>query len=190
MEQAQRENPTTIIGSTMKRWLSQASFVLLYLGAIVAANLVIAWLGKWVSVVNAMLFIGLDLVARDRLHEAWHGRGLVWKMGALIAAGSVLSWVLNRNAGMIAVASFVAFALAAVTDALVYAAARRRGWSWLRRSNGSNIASAAVDSLVFPWIAFGGFQPLVTVLQFVAKVIGGAAWAWVLRGRQPNTAST
>ena len=164
--------------------------VIVYLVAIVLANLSVAWFGKAATILNAFLFIGLDLVARDSLHEAWHGRGLVWKMGALIATGSVLSWVLNRNAGMIAVASFVAFALAAVTDALVYAAARRRGWSWLQRSNGSNVASAAVDSLVFPWIAFGEFQPVVTVLQFVAKVIGGAAWAWVLRGRQPNTAST
>lgn len=164
--------------------------VVVYLVAIVLANLSVAWFGKAATIVNALLFIGLDLVARDSLHEAWNGRGLVWKMGLLIATGSMLSWLLNRNAGMIAVASFVAFALAAVTDALVYAAARRRGWTWLQRSNGSNVASAAVDSLVFPWIAFGGFQPVVTVLQFAAKVIGGAAWAWFLRGRQPNIAST
>lgn len=190
MEQGQPKRQTTISVFSAKRWVSSACFVLLYLGAIVLANLSVAWFGKAATIVNALLFIGLDLVARDSLHEAWHGRGLVWKMSALIAAGSLLSWVLNRNAGMIAIASFVAFALAAVTDALVYAAARRRGWSWLRRSNGSNVASAAVDSLVFPWIAFGGFQPVVTVLQFIAKVVGGAAWAWVLRGRQPNNRSS
>ena len=158
-------------------------YVSLYLGAIVLANLSVARFGMWASVINAFLFIGLDLVARDRLHEAWHERGLIWKMALLIAAGSLLSYALNRNAGMIAIASFVAFTLAAVTDTLVYAAARRAGWSWLQRSNGSNIASAAVDSLVFPWIAFGGFQPVITGLQFVAKVSGGAAWAWVLRKR-------
>jgi queuosine precursor transporter len=161
--------------------------VIVYLVAIVLANLSVAWFGKWASIVNALLFIGLDLVARDRLHETWHGRGLVWKMGLLIATGSLLSWLLNRNTGMIAVASFVAFTLAAVTDTLVYAFAVRRGWTWLQKSNGSNVASAAVDSLVFPWIAFGGFQPVVTALQFLAKVLGGAAWAWVLRGRQPNS---
>ena len=132
--------------------------VIVYLVAIVLANLSVVWFGKWASIVNALLFIGLDLVARDSLHEDWHGRGLVWKMGLLIAAGSLLSWLLNRNAGTIAVASFVAFSLAAMTDALVYAAARRRGWTWLRRSNGSNIASAAVDSLVFPGSPLAGFS--------------------------------
>lgn len=151
-----------------------------------AANLVVAWLGKWASIVNAVLFIGLDLVARDSLHEAWNGRSLVWKMSLLIATGSVLSWLLNRNAGMIAIASFVAFALAAATDALVYAAARKRGWTWLQRSNGSNVVSAAVDSLVFPTLAFGGLQPIVTVLQFLAKVFGGAAWSVLLRQARPD----
>ena len=63
---------------------------------------------------------------------------------------------------------------------------RERGWTWLQRSNGSNVASAAVDSLVFPWIAFGGFQPVVTGLQFLAKVLGGAAWAWVCRVAPSN----
>lgn len=157
--------------------------VAVYLISIVVANLLIVWLGRWMSVVNAFLFIGLDLVTRDLLHDAWHGRRLALKMGALIAAGSLLSWLLNRDAAQIAIASFVAFALAAMTDTAVYAVAVRRGWTWLQRSNGSNIASAAVDSLVFPTIAFGGLQPTITVLQFVAKTAGGFLWSVILRRR-------
>lgn len=157
--------------------------VVVYLTSIVAANLLIVWLGPWMSVVNAFLFIGLDLVTRDMLHDAWHGKRLALKMGVLIAVGSLLSWLLNRDAAQIAIASFVAFALAAMTDTVVYAVAVRRGWTWLQRSNGSNVASAAVDSLVFPTLAFGGIQPALTILQFIAKVGGGAVWSVILHRR-------
>jgi hypothetical protein len=151
----------------------------MYLTAIVAANLTTAAFGPAWSIVNAFLFIGLDLTARDKLHDAWHGHGLAWKMAALVATGSALSWLLNRNAGMIAVASFVAFACAAVADTLVYALLRKR--SYMQRVNGSNLAGAAVDSVIFPTIAFGGVMPLVTLGQFVAKVLGGFVWSLVLR---------
>lgn len=92
-------------------------YIVLYLLAIVLANISVARFGPSVAIVNAFLFIGLDLTARDKLHETWRGNGLLWKMAMLIAAGSVLSWVLNRNAGPIALASFVAFAAAASVDA-------------------------------------------------------------------------
>lgn len=157
-------------------------YVMLYLAAIIAANLTVAAFGPSVSVLNAFLFIGLDLTARDKLHETWRGDGLLWKMAALIAAGSVLSWLLNQNAGSIALASFVAFAAAATVDALVY---HRLGNypRWLR-VNGSNVPSAAVDSLIFPALAFG--WPLlwsIVVGQLAAKVTGGFVWSLVLRWR-------
>lgn len=158
-------------------------YVAMYLGAIVAANLIIARFGPSAAIIVAFVFIGFDLVARDRLHDAWRGRGLAWKMAALIAAGSVLSWVLNRDAGPVAIASFVAFAAASVVDAAVYAVGLRSGWAWFRRSNVSNVASAAVDSLLFPTIAFGAFMPIITLGQFAAKVLGGVIWSLILRRR-------
>lgn len=153
-----------------------------YLLAVVAANLLVAWFGPAVSIVNAFLFIGLDLTARDRLHDAWRGDGLVWKMGALIASGGLISYLVNQDAGPIAVASTVAFAAAALTDALVYHL--MRGRPFLLRANGSNVPAAAVDSLVFPILAFGGFLPLVTLGQFVAKVVGGFFWSLLLNRRR------
>lgn len=162
-------------------------YVTMYLAAIVLANLSSAYFGPSASVINAFLFIGLDLTARDRLHEAWHGRGLVWKMGLLIAVGSLLSWVINRNAGQIALASMIAFALAAVADTVVYHLLKDR--AYLVKVNGSNVVSAAVDSLVFPTIAFGGFLPLITLGQFAAKVFGGALWAYILRSKTKTLAS-
>lgn len=152
--------------------------VFLYLIAIVIANLTVAAFGPGVSILNAFFLIGLDLSTRDALHERWQHRNLAWKMAGLVAAGSLLSWVLNRDAGRIALASAVAFGAAAVTDTFVYWLARRS--SRLTRMNASNSVSAAVDSLLFPTIAFGGFMPLITLGQYVAKVAGGAVWAWIL----------
>jgi uncharacterized PurR-regulated membrane protein YhhQ (DUF165 family) len=52
---------------------------------------------------------------------------------------------------------------------------------WLIKSNASNAAGAAVDSLIFPTIAFGSLMPAIVLLQFAAKVVGGALWSWMLR---------
>lgn len=153
-------------------------YVLIYLAAIVAANLTVAVWGPSMTIVNAFLFIGLDLTARDRLHDQWHGRLLWPKMAALIATGSVLSWAINRDAGQIALASFVAFALAGAMDAGAYHLLRNRTWS--QRVNGSNILSAAVDSIVFPTLAFGAFMPAIIAGQFMAKVVGGAVWSMII----------
>ena len=153
--------------------------VFIYLAAIILANLSIAHFGPAVSIVNAFLFIGLDLTSRDRLHDAWGRRGLLWKMAVLIASGSGLSWLINKNAGAIALASFVAFALSASTDAIAYHLLR--GKAKFQRVNGSNLAGAAVDSLVFPLLAFG--WPLMWIVclgQFVAKVFGGLLWSFLV----------
>jgi uncharacterized PurR-regulated membrane protein YhhQ (DUF165 family) len=156
--------------------------IALYLAAIVAANLIVARFGPSATIIVAFLFIGLDITARDRLHEAWRGRHLWIKMAALIASGSVLSWLLNRDAGPIALASFVAFAASGAADALTYHALRDR--AWMVKVNGSNIVSAAIDSLVFPTLAFGALLPWIVLGQFAAKVAGGAVWAALLRSRR------
>ena len=161
--------------------VNSAGLAGLYLAAIVAANLIITQFGPSATIIIAFLFIGLDITARDRLHESWRGRGLWPKMAALIASGSLLSWLVNRNAGPIALASFVAFAASGAADTLAYHALRHRPWTV--KVNGSNVVSAAVDSLIFPTLAFGVLLPFVVVGQFIAKVAGGALWAAVLKLR-------
>lgn len=150
-----------------------------YLAAIVAANLSVAYFGPSAVVVNAFLFVGLDLVARDRLHDRWRGHALAPRMALLIVAGGLLSALLNAAAWRIAVASSVAFICAATADAIVYHLLRGR--TYLVRVNGSNLAGAAVDSALFPTLAFGALLPWVIAGQFVAKVAGGALWALLLR---------
>lgn len=156
--------------------------IVAYLAAITAANLLVSWLGPPVAAVNAFLFIGLDLVARDRLHEHWQGRALQPRMLALIGAGGLLSLVLGGS-GRVALASAGAFVLAGIADSLTYQALRHA--SWLRRVNGSNLAAAAVDSLLFPLFAFGWPLLWSAVLgQLAAKLLGGGLWAAALRPRQ------
>jgi uncharacterized PurR-regulated membrane protein YhhQ (DUF165 family) len=149
--------------------------IAVYAAAMTLANLSVAAFGPSISPINAFILIGLDLALRDWLHV----RLKVWQMGALIAATGALTYILNPAAGQIAVASACAFTAAALVDWSAFA--RLRG-SWLFRANGSNVAGAAVDSLLFPTIAFGALMPHIVAMQFVAKVAGGALWAWVLRG--------
>lgn len=153
-------------------------YVVLYLAAVIAANLTVAAFGPSVTVINAFLFIGLDLTTRDGLHEAWGGRWLWPKMLVLIGVGSLLSFALNQGAGQIALASFLAFGCAGIVDAVVYQVLHRR--SWFVKVNGSNVFSAMADSLIFPTVAFGAFLPLIVLGQFTAKVAGGFMWAWII----------
>lgn len=147
--------------------------ILIYAAAMTLANLSVAHFGPAISPVNAFVLISLDLALRDWLHV----RLKAWQMLALIVAAGVLSYALNPAAGKIAVASSAAFTAAALVDWLTFA--RLRG-SWLFRANGSNVAGAAVDSLIFPTLAFGALMPHIVLLQFVAKVLGGALWAALL----------
>lgn len=147
--------------------------IAVYAIAMTAANLTIATFGPWVSPINAFFLIGLDLALRDWLHV----RLKVWQMGALIASTGALTFMLNPTAGHIAVASAVAFTAAALVDWITFI--RLRG-TWLIKVNGSNIAGAAIDSLVFPTLAFGVLMPHIVAMQFIAKVAGGALWALVI----------
>jgi hypothetical protein len=150
----------------------------IYIAALVAANLLVAWLGVWFSLINAFVLIGLDLSLRDKLHDLWEGDKLPMKMGGLIATASIVSYAINPATGMIAFASLAAFILSMVADAFAYQ--YLKGKNWLIRANGSNIAGSAVDSVVFPTIAFGGLMLEIVALQFIAKVGGGFIWSKVL----------
>jgi hypothetical protein len=163
----------------MARWL-----VVAYLAAIVAANLSVAHWGPTAAIYNAFLFIGLDLTSRDRLHDLWRSH-LLRNMAVLIAAGSLLSYAAGvwlgsgPFVGRIALASCVAFGATATADAIVYHLLRNR--SWYERVNQSNLAGAAVDSLVFVWLWPFGFQFTLAFTLFAAKVAGGVVWSFLMR---------
>ena len=153
--------------------------VITYIAALVAANLLVAWLGPWFSVVNSFMLIGLDLSLRDKLHDAWQGKHLAIKLASLILVAGFISWVINPASAQIALASMVAFTSAMTADSLAYQALRSK--PWFVRSNGSNVAGALADSVLFPTIAFGGFMPHIMAMQLASKVAGGFLWSFLLR---------
>lgn len=162
------------------------ALIALYLLAVLAANLIVTSFGPVATPVVAFVFIGLNLATRDRLHDLW-GKNVARNMLLLITVGGVLSYLLNMGARRIAFASVAAFALSELVDAFVYHLRRER--RFLVRSNTSNIAGAAVDSLLFPVLAFGGFPVTIILLQFLAKVFGGFIWSLILASRQERAQS-
>lgn len=157
--------------------------ILVYVFAMIAANVTIAELGPAAVIPVGFLLIGLNLVARDRLHDrlAEHGRPqLIGGLAALISFAGAASWVANPAAGPIALASLVAFLAAATVDALAYGWLRGRTTP-ARASAGSNVPASVVDSFTFLALAFPGPVPVVLALaQALAKIAGGAVWAWAL----------
>ena len=152
--------------------------VIIYLVAIVLANLTLLLFGPTASIFYAFILIGLDLSLRDKLHDQWYGKNLWLKMLALICGGSAITVALNWEALPIAIASATAFLASGIGDALLYA--KLRNYKFLIRSNGSNVAGSALDSVIFPTMAFGVFMPEIIIGQFVAKIAGGAVWSFIL----------
>jgi uncharacterized PurR-regulated membrane protein YhhQ (DUF165 family) len=158
-------------------------YILAYLISIVFANWAVSRFGATISPWTALVFIGFVIYARDCLHDTWLTRNLKRNMFLLIATGSILS--IPFNAGAIALASFLAFALSESVDTLVYHRLLRK--PKLLRINGSNLMSAAVDSVAFlslaSWLLWGWPPPWgIMGLQFVAKVGGGFVWSLVIEG--------
>jgi queuosine precursor transporter len=153
-----------------------------YAAAMTSANLLVAHYGPSVTPVCAFFLIGLDLTLRDWLQVKLRP----WQMGSMILGAGLLAWLLNPSAQFIAVASAVSFFLSAIVDWLVFS---KTTGSWFARSMKSNVAGAAVDSLIFTLIAFGSFMPWIVIGQFTAKVLGGAVWAWVFSLRKTPLAA-
>ncbi len=164
------------------RSLKIGALVVLFLTAIVAANLITTHYGPSASIYNAFFLIGLDFITRDRLADFWGTTRWV-KMALLIAAGGVLSYAVNADAAKIAEASCIAFAAAEIVEALAYHFLRRQ--QWVERAPKAALLAAAVDSLVFPTIAFGGVMWSITFGQFFAKLAGAVVWAWVVARVMP-----
>lgn len=154
-------------------------YSLIYIFALIAANLLVAFIGPWFSVVNSFVLIGLDLTLRDKLHDKWDGNP--FKIGCLIVVAGTISYFLNPAFGQIAIASVVAFCLSMVADSFVYQKLKSK--SWEKRTTGSNFAGAAVDSIMFPTIAFGVLMPQIVAMQFASKIAGGFIWAKIIRAR-------
>ncbi len=155
-----------------------AALVVMYLGAIAAANISVGFFGPAALTLTAWLLIPFDLTVKDALQERWAGSGVFLRLGVLILVGSVLSAALSPSAGLIAAASFAAFATAGAADSLVLSSLSTK--SRLVRVNASNLAGAMVDSALFQVVAFGGLDLALFAWQTAAKLTGGFIWSLIL----------
>lgn len=147
--------------------------IVVYVVSLIIANLVVSVFGPAFIGITAFVMIGLDLALRDWLHFK-----LAFKqMGGLIILSGGLTYALNPNAATVAIASAVAFTVAAFADWITFTLLRG---SWLFRANGSNVSGAITDSILFPLLAFGQIMPEMFWQQFIAKVLGGTLWATLI----------
>ena len=157
--------------------MAQSFYISIYLVAIVSANLLVSAFGQPALIVTAFILIPFDLVTRDILHEEWDGRGIQYKMPALILSGSLLTYMMNVDAGRIAVASVAAFGSAGVVNWIVYEVLRKR--SRMIKMNASNALAAITDSVMFPIIAFEVVSAGLCVSQASMKMVGGFFWSYL-----------
>lgn len=143
--------------------------IIAYAAALLLANLSAAKFGPWVTPINAFLLIGLDLALRDLLHA----RLRYWQMAVVIVGTAALSWLISKDAGRIAIAGALSFGFANAVDWYVFVKVKG---AWSKRAHISNTSGAAVDSLLFPILAFGSLLPMIILGQFAAKTLGAALW--------------
>jgi uncharacterized PurR-regulated membrane protein YhhQ (DUF165 family) len=127
---------------------------------------------------------GLALGLRDAVHELLGRRGVL----AAIAAGAVASYLV---APALALASAAAFLAGELADLAVYSPLRRR--SLYAALAASNAVGAAVDTVLFVWLAFGwaavagAWQGQVLGKAWVTLACLGALAGW-RASRRPATA--
>lgn len=144
--------------------------IILYAIAIIIANSLAAKFGPSITPYTAFAFIGLDLTIKDYLQV----RLTKWQMASVIVGAGILAFAIDSSARFIAVASLIAFVVSSFADYITF---RLTSGKWLKRSMYSNAVGAAVDSIVFPTVAFGGLMPMIVAGQFVAKVAGASLFA-------------
>lgn len=164
------------------RNLKIAGLVVPFLAAVVAANLIVKHYGPTSTPYVSFVLIGAALIFRDKFADMV-GVKRIAAQASLIAAGALLTFLVNQDAALIAKASVVAFAASEAVEGTVYFLRRHR--PWLERAPFSATFGAAVDSVLFITIAFG-FSFTIAFAQFVAKVAGGYMWAWLIQQAQPE----
>lgn len=143
-----------------------AAAIAAYLVTIVAANWLTARyglvpMGFGLMATAGTYAAGAAFVARDLVQDV---AGRVATLAALVA-GAALSWWLANPA--LAVASAAAFGLSELVDMAVYTPLRRKGY--VRAAVASNLVGAAVDTVVFLWLAGFGLAGLTVAGQLVGK---------------------
>jgi len=151
--------------------------IAIYISAVVAANLAAAWFGPKITPLIAFTLIGLDLALRNRLALSL----LRSEMLLMIAASAAISYLINPASGQVALAGLMAFSASTLADWWLFSSL---SGTWFRKCLGGLALGSAIDSFLFPTLAFGEFIAEIVALQFLAKLLGGTMWAYILKPRQ------
>lgn len=151
--------------------MNSGELIAVYLLAIVVANLIVAEFGQKALVITAIMMIPLDMLIRDVLHHRWAGSNLWARMTTLVLSGSLCTILANTAAIRVVIASATAFFISGMIDAAMYQVLKR--YTRAFRMNASNLVCASADSLIFPMIAFGGFNAYLSATQAGMKFIAG-----------------
>lgn len=153
----------------------------LYIGAIVVANGAVTFYGQVALPFSSFALIPFDLIARDILQDRWQDRSkadLRFRMTLVIMAGALISVLTGTGSARINLASFLAFTVAGVIDALTYQWMIRYGRIF--RINGATLTAAITDSIIFVLIAFDHTVWSLILFQIAMKVAGGFCWSLLL----------
>src|SRR5574344_398987 len=105
--------------------------ILIYILSIVIANLTIIYIGPSSIPFVSFLMIGMDFVLRDLLNN----RLTTVKMFILILLSGVITFLINKDAQDIAIASSISFTLASLCDWAIFSIELG---TWEQRSIRSN----------------------------------------------------
>lgn len=154
------------------------AIVTAYLCAIVVSNIIVARWGQPALVVTAFVLIPFDFVARDILHGRWRDDKLWIRIGGLVVIGGAITVALNLEALRVASASVAAFGLGVVVNTLLYSLL----WPIPRfkRMVATNSVVSAIDSVVFPLLAFGSVSIMLSLAQCLSKAVGAVVWAGIV----------
>lgn len=142
------------------------------------SNFIVLWYGSKGLIFTAIFLIPFDFVLRCLFHETWKGKELILKLGTLVLTASVITFIINKDALNIALASSFGFIFAQIFAGIFYQYFIKS--SYLIKVNGSDAIGILVDSLVFQFIAFSVILPEITISQFLLKLTGGLFWYWII----------
>lgn len=152
--------------------------IIVYVGAVVLANFLVLHYGQVGLLFSSLLLIPFDFVLRCYFHEQWKGVSLVWRLGLLVGAASLTTYLINHATKNIALGSASGFVVANIFAGLYYQAFIKK--SNFVKVNGSDVVAIVVDSITFQLIAFGSINVMVMVGQMVIKALGGLMWYLIL----------
>lgn len=152
--------------------------MLLFLAALVAANLIVNHFGSYGLLFSSALLIPFDFVCRCIIHERYKGTRLLAVLSALTIAASILTYIVNTQAKSVAIASVCGFIAAQLAAGIFYQCFKSK--SYFVKVNGSDLVAIVFDSLLFQFIAFGTIIPTITAGQVCIKLAGGLVWYFLI----------